>query len=95
MEKLDLSKIRKEIDDLDIEITSLLEKRLTIALDIAKYKIQNNMTVFDKDREKQVIEKSISYLTDKKYSKSIEQIYTQIMTTSKNVQKEYIEKEIN
>lgn len=90
MEKLDLSKIREEINNLDKEITSLLEKRLSIALDVARYKIENNMAVLDKDREKQVIEKCVGYLENKKYSESIEKIYIQIMDSSKDIQKEFI-----
>lgn len=90
MEKLDLSKTRKELDKIDKDITLLLEKRLTTALDVAKYKIEHNMAVLDIDRERQVIEKCIGYLMDKKYAESIEKIYTQIMEASKDVQKEYI-----
>lgn len=90
MEKLDLSKTREEIDKIDKEITSLLEKRLTIALDVAKYKIQDNMDVLDSDRERQVIEKCIGYLKNEKYAESIEKIYIQIMDASKEMQKDYI-----
>ena len=47
-----LSKSRKKIDKLDLELQKLFAKRLELVKDIKEYKRKNNISVFDMDREK-------------------------------------------
>ena len=58
MEKLDLQKIREEIDIIDRELARLFEKRMDIVLKVAEYKRQNNLPVKDMAREEK------SFLSD-------------------------------
>ncbi len=53
----DLSRCREEIDEIDGELLSLLEKRMRVAESVARYKLANNMKVFDEERERAVLEK--------------------------------------
>ena len=53
----DLSECRAEIDEIDSELLSLLEKRIRVAENVAKYKLENNIKVFDEVRERAVLEK--------------------------------------
>ncbi len=53
----DLSECRAEIDKIDAELLSLLEKRIRVAENVAKYKLANNMKVFDDVRERAVLKK--------------------------------------
>ena len=62
MTRLDDS--RKRINDIDKQMAKLFEERLTVAKDIAEYKIQHGLPVLDKQREKELIEKNSSYITD-------------------------------
>ena len=39
---LDLLECRREIDNIDEELVKLFEKRMNIAINVAKYKIENN-----------------------------------------------------
>ena len=47
---------RKEIDNIDKEITRLFEERMNVVLKVAEYKKENNLPIFHKGREAVVIE---------------------------------------
>lgn len=83
---MDLNNARIEINNLDKEIVHLLEKRFKVVLEIGKYKKENNIPVYDEQREKTVVKNCISYLNNKEFSKQIEDIYKQIMTSSKELE---------
>ena len=53
---MDLKEIRKSIDDTDKKIALLLQKRMTLSKAVADYKIQNNITVHNEMREREVLE---------------------------------------
>lgn len=80
---MDLNLARNEINKIDKEIVFLLEKRFNVVMEIGKYKKENNIPVYDEEREKTVVNNCISYLENKNYSKSIIDIYKQIMDSSK------------
>jgi len=70
-----LEKIRKEIDEIDIEIQDLLEKRFSLVLQALKYKKK----VLDKKREEEILNKiSSPYIRD---------IFKTILKTSKKKQR--------
>lgn len=84
---MDLNSTRTEINSIDREIVHLLEKRFNIVMEIGQYKKENNIPVYDAKREKIVVKNCINYLENKKYSKNIEDIYKQIMNSSKELEK--------
>ncbi|MBK9734862.1 MAG: bifunctional 3-deoxy-7-phosphoheptulonate synthase/chorismate mutase type II [Saprospiraceae bacterium] len=59
-EKSKLERFRKEIDMIDEEIMGILASRMKIAREIGLYKKENNMTILQSDRWKEVLEKFIS-----------------------------------
>ena len=88
-----MKNLRNEIDKLDLEIVQLLEKRFDVVKEIAKFKIKNNIPVYDPERETQVLEKSLNNLENKEYFDKIEKIFKQIMASSKTYQNQIIKKE--
>ena len=54
----DLNECRKRIDEIDDTLIALFEERMEIATSVADYKIKNNLPIFNKERENQVIEKN-------------------------------------
>lgn len=88
-----MKNLRNEIDKLDSEIVQLLEKRFDVVKEIAKFKIKNNIPVYDPERETQVLEKSLNNLENKEYFDEIEKIFKQIMASSKTYQNQIIKKE--
>ena len=53
----DLSQCRQEIDEIDAQLLTLLERRMRVAESGARYKLANNMKVFDETRERAVLDK--------------------------------------
>jgi chorismate mutase len=49
---------RKQIDEIDSKIISLLEKRETIVKKIKEIKLKENITLEDKEREEQILKKA-------------------------------------
>ena len=62
-----LQDLRKEIDAIDDQITSLFEKRMAIAEQVAQFKIENEKPVFDRSRELEKL-KSVSERTHSKFN---------------------------
>ncbi|KPI49798.1 PheA [Clostridioides difficile] len=83
----DLTRYRNEIDDIDKELIQLFEKRMNTVLEIAKHKMKNNTTIFQKDREEKVLSKAVNNLDNKGYSQETIQFFNSIMEISRGLQK--------
>ena len=59
-EKTRLDRLRKEIDMIDEEIMSILASRMKIAREIGSYKKENNMTILQSERWKEVLSKFVA-----------------------------------
>ena len=88
---MDLSECRNEIDKIDKELVELFEKRMNVAINVAKYKIENNIPIFNGVREAEVIEKNVNRLNNKEYSKLTEKFFTHLMELSRSLQADIIE----
>lgn len=56
----DLDLLRKQINEIDEELTALFLKRLQIVSEIGEYKKANNLQILDISREKQIIDKYLA-----------------------------------
>lgn len=83
----DLTRYRNEIDDIDKELIQLFEKRMNTVLEIAKHKMKNNTTIFQKYREEKVLSKAVDNLDNKGYSQETIQFFNSIMEISRGLQK--------
>lgn len=88
---MDLSECRKEIDNIDKELVKLFEKRMNVAINVAKYKIENNLPIFNEAREVEVIKKNVDRLNNKEYSKLTENFFNQLMALSRKLQADIFE----
>ena len=50
---MDLQDLRKKIDSIDDSLIQMFEQRLGVSVEIAMYKQQHGLPVYDPDREKQ------------------------------------------
>lgn len=82
-----LEKQRAEIDAIDREIVALFERRMQVVVDVARIKKENGMAIFDGSREKEVIAKVQSYLTDEGLKEELREVYETLMKVSKDYQK--------
>lgn len=83
---LDISTLREEIDIIDKEIIRLFEKRMDIVLNVAKYKLERNLPIFNGAREAEVIEKNLNRLSNKEYREYAEKFLVDLMSTSRQLQ---------
>ncbi|HBG5342878.1 TPA: prephenate dehydratase [Clostridioides difficile] len=86
----DLTRYRNEIDSIDKELIRLFEKRMNTVLEIAKYKMKNNTTILQKDREEKVLSRAVDNLDNKAYSQETIQFFNSIMEISRGLQKRLI-----
>lgn len=82
----DLDDYRVRIDEIDKEITKLFEERMNVVLNVAKYKMDNNLPIFNKGREDEVIEKNVGYLENKDYAGELKEFYNDLMEVSRHLQ---------
>ena len=87
MKKLDLGEIRNRIDHIDRKLVELIEERLEIVKEVALYKKENGMKIFDRKREEEVINKNLSNVKSEELKHYIESIFKDIMDSSKEYQK--------
>lgn len=85
-----LDELRQEIDLLDRELVGLFERRMEIVENIGKYKIENNLPVFNPLREEEVIKKNMEYLKNKNYQILLREFYINLMNLSKDYQNSQI-----
>ncbi len=78
----DLENSRKEIDEADSRLIELLSGRMKISEDIAKFKIEKKMKVFDASREEKILSKVRDMAPDG-FKDEITGIFDGIMTMSK------------
>lgn len=82
----DLSVTRKEIDDVDKQIVELIEKRMDLALEVARYKMSTGKPIYDRERELQKLEKLGSMASSEFNAKGVQELFMQIMSVSRRYQ---------
>ena len=81
----DLKDIRKKINEVDKKIASLFEERMNLSRDVAKYKQEHALPIFDKVREKQVIENNVQHILNHE----IKEYYVSFMESLMDISKKY------
>ena len=84
---MNLDEIRQEIDKLDGELLKLFVQRMKLCCDVAEYKAQNGLPIFQGGREKAILEKIAENAPEGLESASV-LLFTQIMDISKCLQQE-------
>lgn len=79
---MELDEIRKDIDKINTELTELLVARMKLTEQVALYKLANNMPVFQRGREDEVLKKVCSAAPEE-YSDALNLIFKGIMDASK------------
>ena len=86
----DLSVTREKIDAVDKQIVELVEQRMDLALDVAKYKMSTGKPIYDRERELQKLEKLGSMASTEFNAKGIQELFLQIMSISRRYQQSVI-----
>lgn len=80
-----LEQARKEIDSADKEMASLFEKRMKAVGAIISYKVNNNLQIYDADREEQVMRQNCKFIGDE----TLVEYYREFLFTMMDISKKY------
>ena len=81
----DINKLREKINDIDLELSKLIEKRLNLVKEIGIYKKNNHLNIEDKEREKVVFSQYL-YLISAENKDAYLNIFQEIVKQSKILQ---------
>ena len=87
-----LDEIRNKIDQIDAQMRVLFEQRMDCIQAVAEYKFNNHGNIFDQSREEKILEKNLIQLQNKNYAKEYERFLREVMVSSKDYQKDWIDK---
>lgn len=80
-----LDELRHEINDIDEKLVELFVKRMDVALDVANYKKENGIAVFDGGRERAVLDR-VSSLAGGEFGEYADLLYRTVMDLSRRYQ---------
>lgn len=87
----ELEKARNDINEIDRQMAALFEKRMQAASEVAAYKKQNGMQIFDAVREKNLLEKNVSLIQNPELQSYYLQYQQGLMDVSKRYQHKLLE----
>ena len=85
---MNLKKLRKNIDSFDDKIILLISKRMNVVKKVALYKKKNNLPVYSKKREEEILERLKTKAKKLKIDqKLVVKIYKEMFSSSKKLQR--------
>ena len=84
----ELNEARKKINEIDEKMAKLFEERMKASKEVANYKIEYALPIFDASREQEVINKNLQYIEDNE----IKEYYVNFLKETMNISKKYQQK---
>ena len=82
---MNLEECRKEIDIIDKELVELFVKRMNVAKNVAEYKKETGMAVYDAERERKLLQK-VEEAAGEEFGDYTRRLYSSILELSRNYQ---------
>ena len=86
----DLNETRKKINNIDKQMAQLFVERMQASKDVAIYKMEHGLPIYDRIREEEVINKNSSLVEDSNIRKYYVNFLKDLMNVSKQYQSELI-----
>ena len=86
---MDIQELRQQINDIDAQLVKNFDDRMRVALDIAKYKKENGLPVFDPARERDVLNKQTAAVGEE-MSMYVKLLYNTLFDLSRSYQQCYM-----
>ncbi|MBN1997781.1 chorismate mutase [candidate division KSB1 bacterium] len=83
---MNISSLRRKIDEIDRKILALLCERASVALEIGRTKRDNNLSIIHPERENEILEGLIAANNGPLSDNHIRKIYHQIISACRNIQ---------
>ena len=90
--KTKLDEAREIINEVDNEMIYLFIKRMAAVSMVAEYKMENNIPVLDSSREEVIKTKNLDTLSNKQLEKYYLTFFEGVLNSSKEYQKDLVEK---
>ena len=81
----DLKEIRKQINEIDKQMAKLFEERMKASSEVAQYKKEHALPIFDSSRENEVINKNLEFIE----ANDIKQYYVNFLQNTMDISKNY------
>lgn len=86
MDKNELKGYRDKLDVIDDKILKLYEERMDICRKIGEYKVEHAMSVYDPERETEVLEQVMNKVSNPEYADGAAQMFLSMMQASVEMQ---------
>lgn len=83
---MNLPECREALDAIDRELIPLLERRMTVARRIGRIKAEQQLPVYQPEREKQVLETRLAWIADESLKPFLSELLRAILAVSRSVQ---------
>ncbi|MDD3336653.1 MAG: chorismate mutase, partial [Eubacteriales bacterium] len=84
-----IEELRTEINEIDQQLVESFDRRMKVALEIAKYKQENHLPVYDPAREREVLNRQTSKV-DVNMAMYVKLLYNTIFDISRSYQQRYM-----
>ncbi|MCR4791168.1 MAG: prephenate dehydratase [Lachnospiraceae bacterium] len=88
---MELSEIRKQLDECDAEIVKLFEKRMSLSEAVASVKLESGKAVLDKEREASKLARVSEMASNEINSEGIKEVFKLLMSMSRKLQYRMLE----
>ena len=88
---MDIKELREKINQIDDVLTDAFKRRMEVALEIAKYKQEKGLPVYDPQREQAVIAR-LTEGCDETIADSMKTLYNTLFALSREYQQRYMRK---
>jgi chorismate mutase len=83
----DVTKWRKRIDELDLELIRILNERASCAIEIGKIKRQKNLPIYDPKREESVVQMMIEHNPGPLDVEGVRSLFERIIDESRRIER--------
>lgn len=82
--------LRDQIDEIDRDMQTLFLKRMEVVAAIADFKMSRDLSVYDHNREEEVIRKNVERIPDSPFVNYYQRFLEDVMKESKAFQKDLV-----
>ena len=86
----DLDSLRREIDDLDRQILTLVARRMRLVLSVGQYKREHELAVYDPERERQMLETLARSAEPPLSAECVKRIFERLIDESRMLEQHHV-----
>jgi chorismate mutase len=92
---MEIADWRKRIDEIDVQLAELLCERSTCVIEIGKIKRRQNLSVYDPEREKEIVARVLRYNQGPLDNEALKRLFERILDESRRMERLALESQPN